>query len=85
MRAVKIKGRRGAIGSGIVGYIRLDVLKATKNQPNALNMNFPLQASRSSDFQISQSVKVHMIWSIWSNFLYRLKKVRNSPHDGKIW
>ena len=47
MRAVKIKGRRGAIGGGIVGYIRLDVHKAKMNNPNALNMNFPLQASRS--------------------------------------
>ena len=51
MRAVKIKGRRGAIGSGIVGYIRLDVHKATNNRPNALNMNFPLQACRSSIFK----------------------------------
>ena len=50
MRAVKIKGRRGAIGGGIVGYIRLDVHKAKKNKPNALNMNFPLQASRPFDF-----------------------------------
>ena len=47
MRAVKIKGRRGASGGGIVGYIRLDVHKAKMNNPNALNMNFPLQASRS--------------------------------------
>ena len=51
MRAVKIKGRRGVSGGGIVGYIRLDVHKAINNKPNALNMNFPLQASRLSDFK----------------------------------
>ena len=50
MRAVKIKGRRGVSGGGIVGYIRLDVHRAKKNKPNALNMNFPLQAGRSFDF-----------------------------------
>ena len=45
MRAVKIKGRVGVSGGGVVGYIKLDVFKAKKNKPNALNMNFPLQAS----------------------------------------
>ena len=57
MRAVKIKGRRGVSGDGIVGYIRLDVHKATNNKPNALNMNFPLQAS---GFLITQHVNVHI-------------------------
>ena len=46
MRAIKQKGRRGLTGEGVVGYIRLDVHKATNNKPNALSMNFPLQASR---------------------------------------
>ena len=47
MRAVKKKGRRGVLSrDGVVGYIKLDVHKARNNKPNALNMNFPLQASR---------------------------------------
>ena len=47
MRAIKRKGRRGVMSrDGVVAYIKLDVHKATNNKPNALNMNFPLQASR---------------------------------------
>ena len=45
IREVKKNGRRGVSGGGNVGYVRLDVNKATNNRPNALIMNFPLQAS----------------------------------------
>ena len=89
MRAIKQKGRRGLTGEGVVGYIRLDVHKATNNKPNALRMNFPLQASRSSHFlnhSMSKSrTPDHMDHMVLYLFLNRLKKVRNSPHDGKIW
>ena len=46
IREIKHKGRRGVLGDGNVGYVRLDIKKATNNQPNALSMNFPLQESR---------------------------------------
>lgn len=46
IREVKTKGRPGVLGEGNVGYVRLDINKATNNQPNALSMNFPLQESR---------------------------------------
>ena len=74
MRAIKQKGRKGLTGEGVVGYIRLDVHKATNNKPNALRMNFPLQASRSFDF-LNHSMPIsltpyYMVWSVGSYFYF---------------